>query len=236
MSLVARTIDNGALTDFDLAMDAVAGKDYQYTKVVWGSDGVATVVDAANGLPIQLAGAVVADMDSGAGTASRLAFGLLVPASGGPALVPGDATYGMKVQIANMPPATKETDGIGSARMTTYIMIPGTPNVVAQVKFFKANVAASSTDSALITAVGGKKLRIITFRLHAGATATVATFNSKPGGAGTAITEAFALGANGGRSEQINEFGHFETVSGEGLSLTTGAGSTVGVGGSYIEV
>jgi len=44
------------------------------------------------------------DMDSGGGTAYRMGVGLLVAASGGPALVPGDATNGLKVQLAS--PAT----------------------------------------------------------------------------------------------------------------------------------
>ena len=68
------------------------------------------------------------------------------------------------------------------------------------------------------------------------ATATNVTFNSKPGGAGTAISELFALVANGGRAESPSPLGHFETTSGEGLAVTTGSGSTTGVGVVYIEV
>lgn len=44
---------------------------------------------------------VASDLDSGAGTANRMGVALLVPASGGPAVVPGDATNGLKVQTAD---------------------------------------------------------------------------------------------------------------------------------------
>src|SRR4051812_10015435 len=47
---------------------------------------------------------VAVDLDSGAGTANRMGVALLVPASGGPVVVPGDATNGLKVQLAS--PAT----------------------------------------------------------------------------------------------------------------------------------
>jgi len=104
------------------------------------------------------------------------------------------------------------------------------------VKFAFANVAAASTDSSIIAAVTSKKIRVLEFRVHAGATATNITFNSKPSGGGVAISELFACAINGGRADGFNPFGHFETVSGEGLTVTTGAGSTVGVGVVYVEV
>lgn len=40
-----------------------------------------------------------ADYDSGAGTDTTLAFGIAVPASGGAAVIPGDATAGLKVDL-----------------------------------------------------------------------------------------------------------------------------------------
>lgn len=43
----------------------------------------------------------VTDLDTGAGTAYRPGVALLVPASGGPAVVPGDGTNGLKTQIAS---------------------------------------------------------------------------------------------------------------------------------------
>lgn len=103
-------------------------------------------------------------------------------------------------------------------------------------KFAKANVAASSTDSSIIAAVTSKKLRVVSLVMVCGATATNITFNTKPGGAGTAISMLFANAANGGAVLGYNPVGWFETSSGEGLTATTGAGSTTGVQITYIEV
>ena len=103
-------------------------------------------------------------------------------------------------------------------------------------KFAFANVAASQTDSAIVAAVASKKIRVLALYAVAGGTATDLTFNSKPGGAGSAKSAKFANGANGGEVLPFSPVGWFETVSGEGLSVTTGAGSTTGIGVVYIEV
>lgn len=105
-----------------------------------------------------------------------------------------------------------------------------------EVKYFRANVTSGSTDAALISAVANHSLVIISFRVMAGNVATSATFNTKPGGAGSAISETFQCGINGGQMGPFQPVGHFKTNSGEGLTLTTGSGSTVGVGGAYVEV
>jgi hypothetical protein len=168
----------------------------ELTKVCFGGDGVATRVDATNGLPI-------------------------VPVSGS------------AVDLGSVPASSRSTDSNAVALATDAIM----NNLTALTpKFAKANIAASTTDGALVALVAAKKLRVLSFRIHAAGTATNVTFTSKPAGAGTAISELFACGANGGRSEAFNPIGHFETAAGEGLSVTTGAGSTVGVGVTYIEV
>ena len=104
------------------------------------------------------------------------------------------------------------------------------------VKFAFANIAASTTDGVVVAAVSGKKIRVLALAGQCGATATNITFNSKPGGAGTAKSMLFANGANGGAVLPFNPEGWFETVSGEGLSATTGAGSATGVQVVYAEV
>lgn len=98
---------------------------------------------------------------------------------------------------------------------------------------FKADVAQSQTDSALVAAVVGKKIRLLSLVMIAGGTATNVTFNTKPAGAGTAISCVCANGANGGAVLPRNRDGWLETNSGEGLSVTTGAGSSVGFMGTY---
>ena len=103
-------------------------------------------------------------------------------------------------------------------------------------KFAKANIAASTTDGAIISAVTGKKIRVLAIVFMSAATATTVTFNTKPGGSGTAISCAFATAANGGACISFCPVGWFETNSGEGLTATTGSGSTVGIQVVYVEV
>jgi hypothetical protein len=104
------------------------------------------------------------------------------------------------------------------------------------VKYAFANVAASQTDSSLVAAVTGKKIRVLAAACLAGGTATTITFNTKPAGAGSAISALFANGINGGEVLPYNPAGWFETASGGGLSVTTGAGSTTGIQITYCEV
>lgn len=92
-----------------------------------------------------------------------------------------------------------------------------------------ANVAASQTDSSLVTAVTGARIAVHQVAVMTGATATNVTFNTKPSGAGTAISPTFQCGANGGIVLPYSEKPWFYTSAGEGLSVTTGTGSTTGI-------
>lgn len=227
--------DNVAITagaGTTVATEDVAGVHHQKVKVEFGGDGVATLVETGVGLPVETE-LTTGDLDSGGGTDTRAVVGLVGSASGGGALIPGDATNGLFVQVKTMPAAARTTDHLGAADMTDVVMNGLT---TLTPKYAKANVAASSTDSSIVAAVASKKIRVLAFRLHGGGTATNVTFNSKPAGAGTAISELFALGANGGHSPGYCPVGHFETVSAEGLTVTTGTGSTMGIGVVYIEV
>lgn len=96
-----------------------------------------------------------------------------------------------------------------------------------------ANVAASQTDAALVPAQGTNRIRVYALALMTGATATNVTLNSKPAGAGTAIGPLWAAGANGGLVLPYSPEGWFDTVAGEGLSVTTGAGSATGIVVNY---
>lgn len=106
----------------------------------------------------------------------------------------------------------------------------------ALVKRTFANVAASQTDSSLVAIVANKRIRVLAVVAVGGATATTLTFNSKGGGAGTAKTCLFANAANGGFVLPFCEQGWFDTNTSEGLSVTTGAGSTTGIQVVYAEV
>lgn len=107
---------------------------------------------------------------------------------------------------------------------------------VATVQRAIDDVAQSQTDSVLVAAVADKRIRVHAFAAVAGAVATDLTFNTKPGGAGTAISPKFANAANGGEVLGWMQAGWFETEVGEGLSVTTGAGSDTGLLVIYSEV
>lgn len=157
--------------------------------------------------------------------------------SSGTATIAGSLPAGTNnigdIDVLTMPAAARTTDAISAAAVTDVVM-SGTTELTP--KFAKANVAASQTDSNVVTAVAAKKIRVLALRVMTGSTATTVTFNSKPAGAGTAISELFACAANGGVALAYSQVGHFETVAGEGLTVTTGAGATTGIGVVYIEV
>lgn len=98
-------------------------------------------------------------------------------------------------------------------------------------------VAASTTDSLLVAAVSGERIRVRSFIINQGdTTASTVTFNSKGAGAGTAITPALKYGANGGTSVSDNSKGWFSTNIGEALTVSTGSGSNTGLIVTYDRV
>jgi hypothetical protein len=95
-------------------------------------------------------------------------------------------------------------------------------------------IAASATDSNLVSAVTNRKIRVLAVVINQGdTTPSTVTFNSKGSGAGTAIYAPLKAAANGGFVIPYNEKGWFATVAGEGLTVTTGAGSTTSVSVVY---
>lgn len=92
------------------------------------------------------------------------------------------------------------------------------------------SIAASATDSVLVAAKAGKKIRVVAFVINQGdTTASSVTFNS----ASAAIYPALKYPANGGTTSPVCESGWFETNPGEALTVTTGAGSTTGISVVY---
>lgn len=99
------------------------------------------------------------------------------------------------------------------------------------------NIATNTTDGSVVAAVASHKIRVHSLVLHCGSSATSATLNTKPSGAGSAISALHALGSNGVLVLPFNAAGWFETGVGEGLSMTTSAGgSSIGVEVQYSEV
>lgn len=103
-----------------------------------------------------------------------------------------------------------------------------------EIKTAKASISASTTDGAIVAFVTDKRIRIVGFLLSCGGTATSFTFNTKPTGSGVAISHAFTLGANSQVIAPVCKQ-YYSSNKGEGITATTGAGSTVGVTVLYIE-
>src|SRR5262249_30358053 len=91
------------------------------------------------------------------------------------------------------------------------------------------NLAAGATDTALVPAVSGKRIRVLAFGLFPSGTTPAAstTFNSKGGGAGTAISPAIghAAGVPVLWDGSDGRAGLFETNPGEALTVSAGAGT-----------
>lgn len=91
-------------------------------------------------------------------------------------------------------------------------------------------IAASATDSNLVSAVANSRIRVLGVIVNQGdTTPSTVTFNTKPAGAGTSISPPIKAAANGGFVIPFSRVGWFETNTGEGLTVTTGAGSTTAV-------
>jgi hypothetical protein len=93
-----------------------------------------------------------------------------------------------------------------------------------------ASVAASQTDSVVVAAATGKKIRVIALASQQGdTTASTVVLNTKGSGAGTAISPTFKGAANALLVLPVCASGWFQTTISEGLTVTTGAGSTTGI-------
>jgi len=97
-----------------------------------------------------------------------------------------------------------------------------------------ANPAASTTDGVVVAAVAGNRIVVTGAVVMAAGTATDLTFNTKPGGAGSAISPLFAQGVRTPVVLPYNPAGWFRTGVGEGLSVTTAAGSASAVLVTYV--
>lgn len=113
-----------------------------------------------------------------------------------------------------------------------YVILGG---VNYPIKRVFSNVAASQVDAVLVAGVALKKIHVISLIMLAGAVDTSILFNSKPVGAGVAISMTFQNLAGGGVVLPRNPDGWFNTAVGEGLSVTTGVGAVTGIQINYIE-
>lgn len=144
----------------------------------------------------------------------------------------GDGTYSQDVQ-GNLLALKNTID-----RITSYDAIDGVMNgtTVLVPKTAIANISQSQTDASIVGAVSGKKIVVLQVFCLTGTTATDLVFNSKGSGAGTPITPTMKNKENGGEVLPYSKVGWFETNTNEGLTVTTGAGSTTGILLKYVEV
>lgn len=106
----------------------------------------------------------------------------------------------------------------------------------ATVRDFK--IATVGTDFALVAATVGSAVRLLRAHLsNQGSVLASVVFNTKPAGAGTAISIPFFLAANGGGYEIVrdDDGGIKDTSTNDGLSVTV-AGASVGIDFKYVLV
>lgn len=95
----------------------------------------------------------------------------------------------------------------------------------AQLSAF-VNAIGAATDTSIVPAVPGNRIRVVGGYVSAGAAAATVQFNSKGSGAGTAIAGLINLSING-TVDLGDDAQDFQTNVGEGLTVTTvGAGPT----------
>lgn len=254
-------IENVSVNGNLIATDEVGGLMFQIVKLAHGADGAMVMVSDSNPLPVSggltFSGAIPAgtnnigdvDVASLPGALSGITPGAAYSTQPGlPSMGVRQDTAAALADDGELAPLT--VDNLGRLRVASLVSLRTTDAVSAALavdklmndrteltpKFARANVASGTTDGSIVAAVASKKIRVLAFRINLAGTATNVTFNSKPAGAGTAISEVFQLDARGGFSGGFSPVGHFETASGEGLSVTTAAGSQVGIGVVYVEV
>lgn len=83
------------------------------------------------------------------------------------------------------------------------------------------DVAASATATSLVAAAPGKKIRVHALTVSCGATPSTVVFNSASAANGPIFNNSISM--------PFIQPGWFETVRGEALTVTTGAGSVSGV-------
>jgi hypothetical protein len=116
------------------------------------------------------------------------------------------------------------------SQISGYVRI--TANTNALIKRAKIDVA-SSGDNSIVSAVAGKKIRVISLFYLASGTVTAMWYSAA---AGTALTGGLQHTAATGVVLNQNEDGWFETVAGEALVLNLSAAISVDGFLSYIEV
>lgn len=195
-----------------VAADEIGGVKFQRVKIVEGADGVNDGdVASGNPLPVDIISALPAGTN---------AIGKLGPNSG---VDIGD------VDILTAPNRDRTTDNQGVAQQTDALMDDTT---VLTPKF--ASISASSSgDNTLVSAVAGKKIRVVDIFFVCAAAVTV---RLEDGAGGSALTGQMEFAANSGMGPPFNPLGHFETSSNTLLNMELSAAVWVAGYLQYVEV
>jgi hypothetical protein len=242
------------------AADDIDGVLYPRVKIAQGADGSATDVSSAAPLQVSLenhgANATAVKVD-GSATTQPVSHDALTELAGaidtevqvdvvGPlpagtnhigdvdiasALPAGDNNIG-NVDVVSLPALPAGTDLIGktSAAPDTSTVYDGTTALTP--KFAKISTSSSGA-STVVSAVTGKKIRVLRLTLIANEAVNV-KFQSHT--TLTDLTGLHYLAANGGWVEPYCPPGIFETLSGEALDINLSAAVAVGGSLTYIEL
>jgi len=118
-----------------------------------------------------------------------------------------------------------------TAKLATDVLIAGLNT--ALVPKFAVISAAGSGNNTLITAVSGKKIRVLSYTI---VTTTAVTCQFQSGAGGTNLSGAMPAGVNGVISAPFTPLGHFETAAAALLNLSLGGAVAVAGHLSYVEV
>ena len=98
---------------------------------------------------------------------------------------------------------------------------------------FAAINATTNGDNTVVSAVAGKKIRVLSYSLVADAAVGVAF---EDGAGGSELSGQMAFAANGGISVPFSPVGHFETTANTLLNIETDAAANVRGHLCYVEV
>ncbi len=170
----------------------------------------------------------------------RNAAGELIVTSGGAAgadvnvISVGGAsiTLGQKTEAASLPVTIASDQSPLPVYTETSALYAG---LTALTPKFAKIAAASSGVNALVTAVGGKKIRVLAYNFIANGTVN-AKFQSDGAGTPVDLTGLKYCVANMGICAPANQFGWFESASGKSLDLNLSGATAVGGELVYVEV
>lgn len=148
------------------------------------------------------------------------------------ALIGGDATNGLDVDVTRMSALVAGTALIGKASvgLDTSTIYDG---ATALTPKFAVVSCSSSGDNEIVAAVTSKKIRVLQWIVTASA---AVNFKWQSATAGDKTGLFYAAAAGGGAGGAFNPVGHFETASGEALQLNLSGATAVGGSIVYVEV